>query len=217
MARNGVGPLPMESQNSDCEQPPRLIAAKAAATPTPQAFIGQGYADADTPDCCRSEGPIAIRFRKMLETGTPAPDFELANQDGELVSLSALRGRNVVLYFYPKADTPGCTEQACGVRDRGRDYAAADAVVLGVSPDSVAKLKRFAEKYGLPFTLLADVDHAVAERYGVWVQKSMYGRTYWGNSRTTFIIDRDGVVRHVIPKVKPKTHDDEVLAALAEI
>jgi peroxiredoxin Q/BCP len=153
----------------------------------------------------------------MIETGATAPDFELPNQDGERVSLSGLRGRNVVLYFYPRADTPGCTVQACGVRDRGGEYARADAVVLGVSPDSVTKLRRFADKYGLAFTLLADSDHAVAERYGVWVEKSRYGRTYWGNSRTTFIIGRDGVVAHVIPKVTPSTHDDEVLAALAAL
>jgi len=153
----------------------------------------------------------------MIEAGTSAPDFELQNQDGEPVSLSGLRGRNVVLYFYPRADTPGCTVQACGVRDRGGEYARADAVVLGVSPDSVAKLRRFADKHGLAFTLLADSDHAVAERYGVWVEKSRYGRTYWGNSRSTFIIGRDGIVAHVIPKVTPNTHDDEVLAALAAL
>ncbi|HEY7968289.1 MAG TPA: thioredoxin-dependent thiol peroxidase [Solirubrobacteraceae bacterium] len=151
----------------------------------------------------------------MLEPGSPAPDFTLDNQDGESVSLSDYRGHWVVLYFYPKADTPGCTTQACGVRDRAADYAAADAVVLGVSPDSVKALRKFAEKYGLPFTLLADVDHGVAERYGVWAEKSMYGRTYWGNLRATFIIDGTGVIRHVIAKVTPKTHDDEVLAAIA--
>ena len=153
----------------------------------------------------------------MLETGAAAPDFTLQNQDDESVSLSDYRGRWVVLYFYPKADTPGCTVQACGVRDRGDDYAAADAVVLGVSPDPVKSLRKFAEKYGLPFTLLADADHGVAERYGVWAEKSMYGRTYWGNLRTTFIIDGGGVIRHVIPKVTPKTHDDEALAAIAAL
>ncbi len=153
----------------------------------------------------------------MIEPGTHAPDFELANQDGKPVKLSDHIGRRVVLYFYPKADTPGCTVQACGARDRAGEYARADAVVLGVSPDSVAKLAKFAEKYGLAFTLLSDADHAVAESYGVWVQKSMYGRTYWGNSRTTFIIGRDGVVAHVIPKVTPKTHDDQVLTALAAL
>jgi len=153
----------------------------------------------------------------MLEPGSPAPDFTLDNQDGESVSLSDYRGHWVVLYFYPKADTPGCTTQACGVRDRGEDYAAANAVVLGVSPDLVKALRKFAQKYGLPFTLLADIDHSVAERYGVWAEKSMYGRTYWGNLRATFIIDGTGVIRHVIPKVTPKTHDDEVLAAIAAL
>jgi peroxiredoxin Q/BCP len=153
----------------------------------------------------------------MIEPGSPAPDFTLENQDGESVSLSDHRGHWVVLYFYPKADTPGCTAQACGIRDREGEYAKADAVVLGVSPDSVKALDKFAAKYGLPFTLLADTDHAVAERYGVWVEKSMYGRKYWGNSRSTFIIYADGVVRHVIPKVTPKTHDDEVLAAIASL
>jgi peroxiredoxin Q/BCP len=153
----------------------------------------------------------------MIEPGTTAPDFELSNQDGELVKLSGLRGKNVVLYFYPKADTPGCTTQACGVRDRSGEYERAQAVVLGVSPDSPAALKKFAQKYGLPFTLLSDDDHAVAESYGVWAEKSMYGRTYWGNLRSTFIIDGDGVVVHVIPKVTPKSHDDEVLAALAAL
>jgi peroxiredoxin Q/BCP len=153
----------------------------------------------------------------VIETGSAAPDFEIPDQDGNPVKLSDHRGHWVVLYFYPKADTPGCTAQACGVRDRGGEYAKADAVVLGVSPDSVRELKKFAEKYGLPFTLLADADHAVAELYGVWAEKSMYGRTYWGNQRTTFIIDGAGIVRHVIPKVTPKTHDDDVLAAIASL
>jgi peroxiredoxin Q/BCP len=153
----------------------------------------------------------------MIEQGATAPDFTLADQDGEPVTLSAFRGQTVVLYFYPKADTPGCTKQACGVRDRSADYEKAGAVVFGVSPDNVAKLKRFVDKYGLDFTLLADPDHAVAERYGVWVEKTRYGRTYFGNARTTFIIDGDGLVRHVIPKVKPETHDDAVLAAIAAL
>ncbi|MEA2356090.1 MAG: thioredoxin-dependent peroxiredoxin [Solirubrobacteraceae bacterium] len=153
----------------------------------------------------------------MIETGTPAPDFELSDQDGRPVKLSDLRGRPVVVYFYPKADTPGCTTQACGVRDRREDYAAAGATVLGISPDPVAKVKRFHAKYDLDFTLLADPDHAVADRYGTWVEKSMYGRTYWGNARATFVIDPDGRVAHVLPKVSPKTHDDLVLAALADL
>jgi peroxiredoxin Q/BCP len=153
----------------------------------------------------------------VIATGTPAPDFELPDQDGDPVRLSSFRGQRVVLYFYPKADTPGCTTQACGVRDHAPDYTAADAVVLGVSPDSVRAVKKFHDKQGLNFTLLADEGHKVADAYGVWAEKSMYGRTYWGNQRATFVIDEDGVVRHVIPKVSPKTHDEEVLKALAEL
>jgi peroxiredoxin Q/BCP len=153
----------------------------------------------------------------MIETGQPAPDFELPDQDGEPVTLAGLRGRRVVLYFYPKADTPGCTTQACGIRDHRADYDAAGAVVLGVSPDTVAKVKRFHDKFDMGFTLLADTDHHVAEAYGVWAEKSMYGRTYMGNQRATFILDEEGIVRHVIPKVSPKTHDDEVLAALGDL
>ena len=146
--------------------------------------------------------------------GRPAPDFELPDQHGNPVRLSDLRGRRVVLYFYPKADTPGCTTQACGVRDRIADYEQANAVVLGVSPDGVAAVKRFDDKHSLGFTLLADEDHAVAERYGVWVEKKMYGRTFWGVQRATFVIDEDGNVAEYFPKVSPKTHDDVVLAAL---
>jgi peroxiredoxin Q/BCP len=153
----------------------------------------------------------------MIEPGRPAPDFELSDQDGETVRLSDLRGRKVVLYFYPKADTPGCTTQACGIRDHQADYDEAGATILGVSPDAVKKVKAFHDKYALGFSLLADPDHAVAERYGVWVEKSMYGKRYWGNARATFVIDEEGVVRTVIPKASPKTHDDVVLAALAEL
>ena len=153
----------------------------------------------------------------MLDTGQAAPDFTLPDQDGEPLSLSGLRGQRVVLYFYPKADTPGCTTQACGVRDHVEEYDAAGAVVLGVSPDPMKAVKKFHDKQGLNFPLLADEDHAVAERYGVWAEKSMYGRTYWSNLRATFIIDEEGVVRHVIPKASPKTHDDVVLAALSEL
>jgi peroxiredoxin Q/BCP len=153
----------------------------------------------------------------MIEPGESAPDFELPDQDGKPVKLSDLRGKPTVVYFYPKADTPGCTTQACGVRDRAVDYASASATVLGISPDPVAKVKRFHEKYDLNFPLLADEDHAVAERYGVWGEKSMYGRTYFGVQRATFVIDAKGVVVHVIPKVTPKTHDEQVLKALAEV
>jgi peroxiredoxin Q/BCP len=153
----------------------------------------------------------------MIAPGQPAPDFELPDQDGTLVRLSDLRGRKVVLYFYPKADTPGCTTQACGVRDRHDDYEAAGATVLGVSPDPVKAVHKFHDRQGLNFTLLADEDHAVTEAYGAWVEKSMYGKTYWGAKRTTFVLDEDGVVRHVIPKAQPKTHDDEVLKALSDL
>jgi peroxiredoxin Q/BCP len=153
----------------------------------------------------------------VIGPGAAAPDFELPDQEGEPVRLSALRGRYVVLYFYPKADTPGCTTQACSIRDRGAEYTAAGARVLGVSPDSVKKVKRFYDKRELNFTLLADEDHAVCDTYGVWVQKSMYGRTYMGAQRATFIIDPAGTIVHVIPKASPKTHDDQVLAALVEL
>jgi thioredoxin-dependent peroxiredoxin len=151
----------------------------------------------------------------MIEAGETAPQFMLPDQDGEPVSLSDFAGRTVVLYFYPKADTPGCTTQACSIRDRATDYDAAGVVVVGVSPDPVEAIKKFHAKQSLNFTLLADADHAVCDAYGVWVEKSNYGRTYWGAQRSTFIIDGDGTVVHVIPKASPKTHDDEVLAALA--
>lgn len=153
----------------------------------------------------------------MIEPGQSAPDFTLPDQDGERVSLQGLRGGPVVLYFYPKADTPGCTTQACGVRDHLPAYEEAKATVLGVSPDPVKAVKKFHDKQSLNFTLLADEDHAVCERYGVWAEKSMYGRTHMGALRATFVIDAEGVVRHVIPKVSPKTHDDEVLKALDEL
>ena len=153
----------------------------------------------------------------MLSPGDPAPDFTLPDQDGNDVTLSDLRGRTVVLYFYPKADTSGCTVQACGVRDHRADYDAAGAVVIGVSPDAVKAVKKFHAKYDLGFTLLADSETAVCEAYGVWVEKSMYGRRYMGAQRATFVIDGEGIVRHVIPKASPKTHDEDVLGALATL
>ena len=153
----------------------------------------------------------------MIETGSPAPDFTLPDQDGEGVSLHDLRGQTVVLYFYPKAGTSGCTTQACAIRDHRADYEAAGATVLGVSPDPVKAVKKFHDKHDLGFTLLADSDRAVCEAYGVWVEKSMYGRKYMGAQRATFVIDGEGIVRHVIPKASPKTHDEEVLAALSAI
>ncbi len=151
----------------------------------------------------------------MIERGEQAPDFELPDQEGRPVRLSEFRGQSVVVYFYPKAATSGCTVQACGVRDHRADYEKAGAVVLGISPDPVRKIKKFADDQDLAFPLLSDEDHAVAEAYGVWVQKSMYGRTYWGNERTTFVIDSGGCVSEVLRKVKPAQHDELVIAALA--
>lgn len=151
----------------------------------------------------------------MIERGEQAPDFELPDQDGRTIKLSDFRGRPVVVYFYPKAATPGCTVQACGVRDRRADYADAGAAVVGISPDPVAKVKKFHDKEGLNFPLLADEGHHVADAYGVWAEKSMYGKTYFGNERTTFIIDPAGTVAEVLRRVKPAEHDALVLSALA--
>ncbi|HWE59848.1 MAG TPA: thioredoxin-dependent thiol peroxidase [Solirubrobacteraceae bacterium] len=150
----------------------------------------------------------------MLTPGDQAPDFSLPDQNGDLVTLSELKGTPIVLYFYPKVDTPGCTTQACGIRDHRADYAELGATVLGVSPDPVKPIARFADKFDLGFPLLSDEDHSVAESYGVWVEKSMYGRTYMGNERSTFLIDADGKISHIFRKVKPAEHDEQVLAAL---
>ncbi len=158
----------------------------------------------------------------MSDTTTPmvgaaAPDFALQNQAGETVSLADFRGKQSVgLYFYPKDDTPGCTKQACYFRDLSAEFAAKDAVILGVSPDSVASHVKFRDKFGLPFPLLADPGAVVAQRYGVWKERSMYGRTFMGIERTTFVIGKDGVLRGVFPKVKVEGHADAVLAALVE-
>jgi thioredoxin-dependent peroxiredoxin len=151
----------------------------------------------------------------MIEEGAPAPDFELTSDAGETVKLSALRGSAVVLYFYPKDDTPGCTTQACGIRDAYGEFEQAGAVVLGVSPDEEESHAKFKRKYDLPFTLLADSDHAVAERYGVWDEKSFAGKKYMGVNRSTFVIDAEGNVKKIFENVKPATHADDVLAALA--
>jgi peroxiredoxin Q/BCP len=153
----------------------------------------------------------------VLEAGAAAPDFTLPDQDGEEVSLSSLLGETIVLYFYPRADTPGCTTQACSVRDRSAEYKAASARVIGVSPDPVEAVAKFAGKFDLDFTLLADADHAVAGAYGAWVEKSMYGKKYMGVQRATFIIGPDGKIAKIFPKVSPKTHDDLVLKALGEL
>ena len=151
----------------------------------------------------------------MIAQGQQAPDFELESAPGKTVRLSDLRGKPVVLYFYPKDDTTGCTAQACGIRDLYGEFERAGAVVLGVSPDSVASHVKFRDKYDLPFTLLADPDHEVAERYGVWGEKKYMGRTYMGVKRSTFVIGPDGTIAKVIHNVKPATHADDVLAVLA--
>jgi peroxiredoxin Q/BCP len=151
----------------------------------------------------------------VIHEGEQAPDFTLESDAGEQVSLADLRGKPVVLYFYPKDDTPGCTAQACGIRDAYEAFEQAGAVVLGVSPDSVKKHVKFKDKYDLPFTLLADPEHELAERYGVWGEKTYMGKSYMGISRTTFVIDADGVIAKVFENVKPLTHADDVLAALA--
>jgi peroxiredoxin Q/BCP len=150
----------------------------------------------------------------VVSEGDTAPDFTVTTDGGERVSLSDFRGKPVVLYFYPKDDTPGCTAQACGIRDAYAEFERAGAVVLGISPDDAASHVKFKEKYGLPFTLLADPEHEVAERYGTWSEKRYSGRTYWGVSRTTFIVAPDGTVAKVMQGVNPDTHADEVLAAL---
>jgi thioredoxin-dependent peroxiredoxin len=151
----------------------------------------------------------------MVEEGKPAPDFELTSDSGEQVKLSDLRGKPVVLYFYPKDDTPGCTKQACDIRDGWAAFQRAGAVVLGVSPDKEASHAKFKAKYDLPFALLADTDHAVSEAYEVWKQKSFAGKKYMGVERSTFVIGAGGTVVKVMRKVDPKTHADDVLAVLA--
>jgi len=151
----------------------------------------------------------------MVEEGKPAPDFELASDAGDRVRLSGLKGKPVVLYFYPKDDTPGCTRQACDIRDAWGEFERAGAVVLGVSPDGEASHAKFKAKYGLPFPLLADEGHEVSEQYGVWGERSFAGRKYMGVERSTFVIAADGNVAKVMRKVDPKTHADDVLAALA--
>jgi peroxiredoxin Q/BCP len=150
----------------------------------------------------------------VVEEGKPAPDFELASDTGDKVRLSALQGKAVVLYFYPKDDTPGCTRQACDIRDAWGEFERAGAVVLGVSPDDETSHAKFKAKYGLPFPLLADEGHKVSEAYGVWKQKSYAGRKYMGVERSTFVIAADGRVAKVMHEVDPKTHANDVLGVL---
>ncbi len=150
----------------------------------------------------------------MIEEGKKAPDFNLKNQDGETISLKDFKGKKVVLYFYPKDNTSGCTKEACNFRDEFPKFKNVDAVILGVSPDSVASHKKFAEKYDLPFNLLSDEEKKVLEQYGVWQEKSMYGKKYMGVVRTTVVIDENGKIRKIFPKVKVDGHNKEVLEAL---
>jgi thioredoxin-dependent peroxiredoxin len=154
--------------------------------------------------------PIELK----LKEGDTAPDFTATTNAGEQLSLRDLKGKAVVLYFYPKDDTPGCTKQACGLRDSYEEFRKAGAVVLGVSPDPVKSHVKFIKKFELPFTLLADEDKAIANAYGVWGEKSFMGRKYMGNHRVTFLIDASGRIAKIWPAVKPETHADEVLAAL---
>jgi peroxiredoxin Q/BCP len=153
----------------------------------------------------------------MLEPGQPAPDFTLPDQDGRPVSLSSRRGSKVVLYFYPKDDTPGCTKEACAFRDARADYEKLGAQVLGISPDTAASHRKFADKYGLPFTLLADPDKTVCQAYGVWKEKTLYGKKSMGVERTTVLIDENGVIRRVFPRVRVEGHSEKVLEALREM
>ena len=152
----------------------------------------------------------------MIEEGKKAPSFTLENQDGEKISLNNFAGKNVVLYFYPKDNTSGCTQEACNFRDDFPKFGKMEAVILGVSPDSVQSHKKFSEKYKLPFHLLSDEKKQVLEKYGVWKEKSMYGRKYMGVERSTFIIDKTGKVRRIFRKVKVDNHNDEVMKTIKE-
>jgi thioredoxin-dependent peroxiredoxin len=152
----------------------------------------------------------------VVEEGKSAPDFELTSDKGERVKLSDFRGKPVVLYFYPKDDTPGCTTQACGIRDEYGEFEKRGAVVLGVSPDTQESHVKFRDKYDLPFTLLADPEHEVAEAYGVWGEKNFGGKKYMGINRSTFVIDEGGRVKKTMRNVKPDTHTEKVLSALAD-
>ena len=152
-----------------------------------------------------------------VAVGKKAPEFTLQGSSKESISLKDLRGKTVVLYFYPKDDTPGCTKEACDFRDSLKKFTSKKAIVLGVSPDTLKAHDKFIDKFELPFELLSDPDHAVAEKYGVWVEKSMYGRKYMGIERSTFVIDANGNVVKVMRMVKPGTHAADVLAALAQL
>ena len=150
----------------------------------------------------------------IVQEGAPAPEISLDTDSGEHFDLSSLKGKNVVLYFYPKADTPGCTTESCEFRDTSQRFSAANTVIVGVSPDASKAQAKFKNKFDLPFTLLADVEHKAAEAYGVWKEKSMYGKKYMGVARTTFVIDPEGKIKKIFPKVKVDGHAEEVLAAI---
>jgi peroxiredoxin Q/BCP len=165
----------------------------------------------------RAATPVHLASMAELKEGSKAPDFTVFTDAGEKLKLSSLKGKTVVLYFYPKADTPGCTKEACGFRDEFPRIEAASTVVLGASPDPVKAVAKFKEKYKLPFTLLADEDHAAAEKYGVWVEKSMYGKTYMGVERSTFVINPEGKIARIFRKVKVDGHTAEVLEALSSL
>ena len=151
----------------------------------------------------------------MVEEGKIAPDFSLPNADGELIKLSSFKGKNIVLYFYPKDNTPGCTKQACDFRDSIQNYDAVNAVVIGISPDDEASHRKFRDKFDLPFLLLADPDRKAIEAYGVWKEKNMYGKKYMGVERSTIVIDKDGIVVKIIRKVKVDGHIDSILSMLS--
>jgi peroxiredoxin Q/BCP len=150
-----------------------------------------------------------------LKEGDPAPPISLPDDSGQTFELSSLKGKNVVLYFYPKADTPGCTKEACEFRDTSKKFSAANTVIVGVSPDASKAQAKFKDKFDLPFALLADAEHKTAADYGVWVEKSMYGRKYMGVERATFVIDPQGKIKKIFPKVKVDGHAEEVLAAIS--
>jgi peroxiredoxin Q/BCP len=160
---------------------------------------------------------FAVSFVSMPipQKGSPAPPISLPDDSGQTFVLSSLKGKNVVLYFFPKADTPGCTKESCEFRDISKKFTKANTVIVGISPDPVRAQARFKEKFDLPFVLLADVDHKAAEAYGVWKEKSMYGKKYMGIERTTFVIDTKGIVKKIFPKVKVDGHAEEVLAAVS--
>jgi len=159
--------------------------------------------------------PHTSAGQEAIEVGSAAPDFAAPDQDQRTVRLSALRGHTVVLYFYPRAETPGCTIQACGIRDRTSEYEAAGAVVVGVSPDPPSRLRRFAGKHGLPFVLVSDPHHEIARAYGAGVRRSRLGRTRWATERSTFVVGPDGTVTHAFLRVSPREHDEIVLGALS--